>query len=65
MTKNMLKYGVTFSALVASGLASAVPIDTAAVTAQLGEGSLAVAAIGAAILTVWAIRKVYSMIGGR
>lgn len=65
MTKNMLKYGVTFSALVASGLASAVPIDTVSVVAQLTEGGIAVTAIGSAILTVWAIRKVYSMIGGR
>lgn len=40
-------------------------IDTAAVTAKLAEGEAAVAAIGAAILVVWAIKKVYSMIGGR
>lgn len=40
-------------------------IDTATVTAKLAEGEAAVAAIGAAILVVWAIKKVYSMIGGR
>lgn len=40
-------------------------IDTAAVTAKLSEGEAAVAAIGAAILVVWAIKKVYSLIGGR
>lgn len=48
---------------VASANASAA-IDVSPVTTKLSEGEAAVALIGAAVLTVWAIRKVYSMIRG-
>lgn len=66
MFKNVRNLGLGFGlgALLVAGSASAA-IDTAAVTAKLSEGEAAVAAIGAAILVVWAIKKVYSMIGGR
>lgn len=55
-----LAFGVT--ALTVAGSASAA-IDVSAVVTTLGEGVAAVGAIGGAVLTVWAIRKVYSLIG--
>ena len=42
--------------------ASQAAIDVSGITSKLGEGEAAVAAIGAAILVVWAISKVYKMI---
>lgn len=60
--------GLAGAAVVGLSLAATsahAVIDTAAVTAKLSEGEAAVAAIGAAILVVWAIKKVYSLIGGR
>lgn len=53
---------VGLTGLGVAGSASAA-IDVSAVVATLGEGVAAVAAIGGAVLTVWAIRKVYSLIG--
>lgn len=48
------------SAVMATSASAA--IDVTAVTAKLGEGETAVAAIGGAVLLVWATRKVYSLI---
>lgn len=56
--------GLGLGLLVVAGSASAA-IDVAPVTAKLAEGEVAVALIGGAILVVWAIKKVYSLIGGR
>jgi hypothetical protein len=57
------QFAVGAAVAVASSNASAA-IDVTAVTAKLAEGEAAVGLIGAAVLTVWAIRKVYSMIRG-
>ncbi|ACT52155.1 major capsid protein [Methylovorus glucosotrophus] len=54
-----LAVGMTLAAAQAQAA-----IDVSAVTEKLGEGETAVAAIGGAILVVWAIKKVYSMIRG-
>jgi hypothetical protein len=62
--KRNLGLGLGLGFMVMAGSASAA-IDVAPVVAQLSEGEAAVAAIGAAILVVWAIKKVYSLIGGR
>lgn len=58
-------YALAVGAAVAvSSVSASAAIDITPVTAKLAEGETAVAAIGAAVLTVWAIRKVYSMIRG-
>ena len=54
-----LAVGMTLAAAQAQAA-----IDVSAVTEKLSEGETAVAAIGGAILVVWAIKKVYSMIKG-
>lgn len=48
-------------ALVAATAASAA-VDVSAATSAITEGVAAVAAIGGAVLAVWGIRKVYSLI---
>lgn len=67
--KQTKSYARRVAQYVAAGLTlvaaqAQAAIDMTAVTAKLAEGETAVAAIGAAVLTVWAIRKVYSMIRG-
>jgi len=57
------------AAYLAAGLTLAAAqaqaaIDVSAVTTKLSEGEAAVELIGGAILVVWAIKKVYSMIKG-
>ncbi|MCB4812438.1 major capsid protein [Methylovorus menthalis] len=54
-----LAVGMTLAAAQAQAA-----IDVSAVTEKIGEGEVAVAAIGGAILVVWAIKKVYSMVRG-
>jgi hypothetical protein len=54
-----LAIGVASLTLATSASAA---IDVAGVVSTIGEGDAAVAAIGGAVLTVWAIRKVYSLI---
>lgn len=49
------------TALVVGMSANAV-IDVTAATASLSDGILAVTTIGGAVLAVWAVRKVFSMI---
>jgi hypothetical protein len=58
-----IKYGVALGSFFAAASANAA-IDVTAVTTKLSEGEVAVAAIGGAILIVWAIKRVYSMIRG-
>lgn len=55
-----LAVGMTLAAAQAQAA-----IDVTGVTDKLSEGETAVAAIGGAILIVWAIKKVYSLISGR
>jgi len=54
-----LAVGMTLAAAQAQAA-----IDVSAVTEKIAEGEVAVAAIGGAILVVWAIKKVYSMVRG-
>ena len=62
MNRNLFKkLGLATTVLLAS-TASQAAIDVSGITTKLGEGEAAVAAIGAAILVVWAISKVYKMI---
>lgn len=51
--------------LLATATASQAAVDVTAVVSTIGEGAAAVGLIGVAVLTVWAIKKVYSLIGGR
>lgn len=51
--------------LLATATASQAAVDVSGVVSTIGEGEAAVGLIGVAILTVWAIKKVYSLIGGR
>lgn len=51
------------AALGAAGSASAA-IDVAPIVATLSDGIAACTAIGVALLTVWAVKKVYAMIKG-
>lgn len=63
MNKLFKKAGLGFGlgAMLVSGAASAAVDVTAAVT-SITEGVAAVGAIGGAILAVWGVRKVYSLI---
>ena len=58
-----IKYGVAAASFLVAASANAA-IDVTAVTTKLSEGEVAVAAIGGAVLIVWAIKRVYSMIRG-
>lgn len=51
--------GVTAAAVSASASAA---IDVTAATSAITEGVAAVGAIGGAVLAVWGVRKVYSLI---
>lgn len=63
MFKNFKNVGLGLGVglMVAAGSASAA-IDTTAAVASITEGVAAVGAIGGAILAVWGVRKVYSLI---
>lgn len=65
MTKNsFFSRSVLASALFLLAQSAFAVIDTAPVTAAMADGAIAVGVIGGAVLTVWAIRKVYGMISG-
>lgn len=61
--KNFKNWGLGLGlGLMAAASSSYAALDVTAVTAKLAEGETAVAAIGGAVLLVWATRKVYSLI---
>jgi hypothetical protein len=53
--------GLAVGLMTAAGSASAA-IDVTAAVSSITEGVAAVGAIGGAILAVWGVRKVYSLI---
>lgn len=53
--------GLGLGSLLVAGSASAA-IDVTAAVSSITEGVAAVGAIGGAILAVWGVRKVYSLI---